>query len=124
MAQFRSQALPFGEENTQIIVFNSAISCINVLIVGQKLNIQFIITDHPLLWIIGGNIRQGFDFEHLKIIIASGRLYCSYNAFRCLKNLQTYISSDIKGCVYPHRLNKAIKIFPVERNQIILVKFL
>jgi hypothetical protein len=100
-----------------IIIFNVFNTCVNVLING--LTLQFVITDNPINWITGTSKRQGFDFEHLKFIIANNKIYCTFGAYYCLKTWQTYQSKDIKGCSFPHRLRKAISTLPILKNNIL-----
>jgi hypothetical protein len=102
----------------EFIIFAEYPSVICILIPGQQFVLQFIITDNPISWIIGSKNRSGFDLEHVKFAVMydeideKTRIYCSYNAFKCLKLWQTSQSADIKGCIFPHRLLKAIRMLP------------
>jgi hypothetical protein len=105
---------------TKIVYFIENSSCINVIIPKINITIQFIICDNPIAWIIGDKNNIGFDFDHLKSIIINNKFYLSFNTTHCLNNNKTYISSDIKGCVLPHRLNKALKRLPVDTSDVLL----
>jgi hypothetical protein len=78
--------------------------------------IQFIITSSPVSRVIGSTNNIGFDFEHLKFIMAFNKIYISYNALLCLRTGETYISNDVIGCILPHRFAKICKRFPFRKS--------
>jgi hypothetical protein len=103
-----------------IILFTQHNSCVNLLIPGQckttNMIIQFIVTSSPVSRVIGSTNNIGFDFEHLKLIMAFNKLYVSYNALLCLKTGETYIANDVSGCILPHRFAKICKRFPFRKS--------
>jgi hypothetical protein len=73
----------------------------------------------PIARIVGSKELNGFDFDHLKIAFAYNKIYISYNALLCLKKKETRISSDVLGCVLPHRFAKSCRRMAIKRNSII-----